>query len=96
VTAVSAETRAGRPSVFARLLMLPVRAWRVVSVRLPPRCRFHPSCSQYALDALALHGARRGSWLAVRRVARCHPWHPGGFDPVPEPNVRSSHVVPQT
>ena len=97
MTAVSpTEARPARPTVFARLLMLPVRAWRVVSVRLPPRCRFHPSCSQYALDALALHGARRGSWLAVRRVARCHPWHPGGFDPVPEPNVRSSHVVPQT
>jgi putative membrane protein insertion efficiency factor len=82
-----------RPTFFARVLMLPVRAWRLVSVHLPPRCRFHPSCSQYALDALALHGAWRGTWLAVRRVGRCHPWHPGGFDPVPQPNVRSPHAA---
>jgi putative membrane protein insertion efficiency factor len=46
-------------------------------------CRFYPSCSAYAREALACHGAARGSLLAVRRVARCHPWHPGGFDPVP-------------
>jgi putative membrane protein insertion efficiency factor len=70
--------------------MLPIRAWRLLSVHLPPRCRFHPSCSQYALEALTLHGARRGSWLAIRRVGRCHPWHDGGLDPVPPPNVRSS------
>src|SRR5204862_3926996 len=77
------------PSVAARLLMLPIRAWRLVSVHLTPRCRFHPSCSAYALEALERHGAARGSWLAVRRVTRCHPWHDGGLDPVPDPNVRS-------
>ena len=79
------------------ILMLPIRAWRLISVHLPPRCRFHPSCSQYALEALALHGAGRGSWLAVRRVGRCHPWHDGGLDPVPRPNVRSSRdrVLPR-
>ena len=63
-----------------------------LSTRLPSRCRFHPSCSAYALEALERHGAARGSWLAVRRIGRCHPWHPGGLDPVPpahEPNVRS-------
>jgi putative membrane protein insertion efficiency factor len=76
-------------SSAARALMVPIRGWRLVSRHLPPRCRFYPSCSQYALDALELHGAGRGSWLAVRRVARCHPWHEGGIDPVPEPNVRS-------
>jgi putative membrane protein insertion efficiency factor len=92
----AAPAPAVKATIAARLLMLPVRAWRLVSVHLPPRCRFHPSCSQYALDALTLHGARRGSWLAIRRVGRCHPWHPGGFDPVPEPNVRSTHVLPQT
>jgi putative membrane protein insertion efficiency factor len=96
VSAAPPPSGSPRPTLLARVLMLPVRAWRLVSVRLPPRCRFHPSCSQYALDALALHGARRGSWLAVRRVTRCHPWHPGGFDPVPQPNVRSTHVAPQT
>ena len=78
------------PSLAARILALPVRAWRLVSRYLPPRCRFYPSCSAYALEALELHGAARGSWLAARRVSRCHPWHEGGFDPVPEPNVRSS------
>lgn len=46
-------------------------------------CRFSPSCSDYARDALRTHGAIRGSWLALRRIARCHPWHPGGHDPVP-------------
>ncbi len=83
-----------RPSLAARILMLPIRAWRLVSVHLPPRCRFHPSCSQYALEALSVHGAARGSWLAIRRVGRCHPWHDGGLDPVPPPNVRSSLPVP--
>ena len=47
-------------------------------------CRFYPSCSHYAIEALDKHGAACGSWLAFRRVLRCHPWHPGGFDPVPE------------
>jgi len=50
---------------------------------LPPSCRFHPSCSDYAHEALARHGAWRGSWLAARRLCRCGPWHPGGYDPVP-------------
>ena len=48
-------------------------------------CRFHPSCSDYALDALRGHGAARGAWLSARRVLRCNPWHPGGYDPVPPP-----------
>ena len=49
-------------------------------------CRFHPSCSDYALEALRGHGAARGAWLAARRVLRCNPWHPGGYDPVPPPS----------
>ena len=56
---------------------------RFISPLLGPRCRFAPSCSEYALAALAEHGAARGLWLAVARIARCHPFHPGGYDPVP-------------
>jgi len=54
-----------------------------ISPLMTPSCRFHPSCSNYALEALQVHGAAKGSWLAFRRVCRCHPWHPGGVDPVP-------------
>jgi uncharacterized protein len=81
------DASAVTPSIPARLLMLPIKAWRLVSVHLTPRCRFHPSCSAYALEALERHGAMRGFWLAIRRLARCHPWGGGGLDPVP--NTRS-------
>ena len=74
-------------TVPARLLMLPIAGYRrFVSPLLGPRCRFAPSCSEYALTALAEHGAARGLWLAVARIARCHPFHPGGYDPVPARN----------
>ncbi len=56
---------------------------RLVAPVLPAACRFHPTCSEYALVALKRHGALRGSWLAARRLARCHPFHEGGIDPVP-------------
>jgi hypothetical protein len=54
-----------------------------ISPMLGRSCRFSPSCSDYAVEALQRHGAIRGVWLALRRVGRCHPWHPGGYDPVP-------------
>ncbi|SMB21641.1 putative membrane protein insertion efficiency factor [Sterolibacterium denitrificans] len=61
-----------------------VRCYRYfISPFLGRSCRFYPSCSEYADEALQRHGAWRGTWLALRRVSRCHPWHPGGFDPVP-------------
>jgi len=56
---------------------------RFVSPLIPPSCRFTPSCSSYAITALQLHGPVRGSWLTVRRLLKCAPWHPGGYDPVP-------------
>lgn len=55
-----------------------------ISPMLGPRCRFHPTCSEYALIALQRYGAFKGTWLAARRISKCHPWNPGGFDPVPE------------
>ncbi|HZY96746.1 MAG TPA: membrane protein insertion efficiency factor YidD [Candidatus Cybelea sp.] len=61
----------------------------VLSPLLPRACRFYPSCSQYALDAIRNHGVVFGTWLAVVRLTRCHPWNPGGVDFVPEPRSRT-------
>ena len=72
-------------TVPARLLMVPIAGYRrFVSPLLPPRCRLAPSCSEYALTAVAEHGAARGLWLAGKRIARGHPFNPGGYDPVPD------------
>jgi hypothetical protein len=81
-----------RMTVGARVLSVPIRGWRVLSTRLPSRCRFHPSCSAYALEALGRHGAPRGTLLAARRIGRCHPWNPGGLDPVPPAKAERANV----
>jgi putative membrane protein insertion efficiency factor len=75
-----------------KLLQLPIRFYRrFISPLKAPTCRFYPTCSQYALDALDIHGPLKGSWLAVKRLSKCHPFHPGGYDPVPEANSGDKH-----
>lgn len=68
----------------ARLAIVLIRAYQLISAGLPRACRFYPSCSQYAAEAIAEHGLLRGSLLALQRLARCHPWNPGGVDLVPK------------
>lgn len=66
------------------LIMALLRLYKMaISPLLPPACRFHPTCSEYAFCAVQHHGALYGSWLSLRRLLRCHPFHPGGLDPVP-------------
>lgn len=69
---------------MSRLLLAAIRGYRyLLSPWWGGQCRFTPTCSEYAMDAIHEHGSLRGTWLAVRRVSKCHPWHQGGFDPVP-------------
>ena len=67
------------------LLMKVIRFYQIaISPLKPPTCRFYPTCSHYGLEAIKVHGALKGSWLTIIRILKCHPFHPGGFDPVPE------------
>ena len=70
--------------MLRRLFVLPIRFYQLfISPVLPPACHFYPTCSAYALEAIMTHGVLRGGWLALRRLARCHPWGGSGYDPVP-------------
>jgi putative membrane protein insertion efficiency factor len=78
-------------SLGARVLAALIMGYkRFISPSLPRSCRFYPTCSSYALTSVQRFGAIRGGWLAVRRIVRCNPWNPGGFDPVPE-KLRNTH-----
>ena len=77
---------------LAWIIALPVRAYRIVlSPWVGHGCRFQPTCSVYALDALARHGGIKGGWLMLRRIARCHPWGGSGYDPVPGAHTCKDH-----
>ncbi|WP_116452068.1 membrane protein insertion efficiency factor YidD [Blastococcus litoris] len=90
--------------MIGRALLAGIRFYsRAISPALPPRCRFYPTCSAYAAEAIGRHGAARGSWLALRRLVKCAPWHPGGVDLVPDavrgtggPARSSGTAAPQT
>lgn len=81
-------------NLLAKLVESLIRFYQVaISPLLPSSCRFTPTCSQYTLDAVRTHGAIRGSWLGLKRISKCHPFHKGGFDPVPPADKnRHNHV----
>ncbi|MEN3298537.1 MAG: uncharacterized protein V7633_595 [Pseudonocardia sp.] len=90
VTTDTSTADGPRPGPVARVLIGAVRFYQHwISPALPPTCRFYPSCSAYAVEAVQVHGALRGTGMAVLRLLRCGPWHPGGVDPVPERRARA-------
>ena len=78
--------------MMSRFLQWLIKVYQAARFGKPSPCRFVPSCSEYAAEAVAVHGARRGSWLAVRRLARCHPFGRYGNDPVPLPRVQQTRT----
>jgi putative membrane protein insertion efficiency factor len=82
------DANPAQPGFIARALITLIRGYQLlVAPFLGPACRFHPSCSRYTAECLRLHGAARGSYLGARRLLRCHPWNPGGYDPPPLPGA---------
>lgn len=80
----SRSTKPGVLRLLSLALRLAIRGYQVaISPVLPPACRYYPTCSNYAIEAIEKYGALRGGWMAARRIGRCHPFSPGGFDPVP-------------
>jgi len=89
--------RALRRSPLQWLLVGLIGMYQKTAALRSPRCRFHPTCSSYAVEAITVHGAARGSWLAIRRISRCHPWNPGGIDHVaPRPPASDRSGNPTT
>lgn len=79
-------------TLIRKLVILPIRFYQLfISPILGPHCRFAPTCSSYAMEAIEVHGVFAGSWMAIKRILRCHPWHPGGYDPVPSKTCCSDH-----
>ena len=85
---VAGRTVQQRLNAFvAKAMVMAIRCYQLtLSVLIGRQCRFYPSCSHYAAEAIREHGPWRGAWMALRRIGRCHPWHEGGFDPVPGAN----------
>jgi uncharacterized protein len=79
-----------RPGLSARAGIALIRGYQKVMAGTTPRCRFAPTCSEYTRQAIELRGLGRGVWTGLRRVSRCHPWNPGGYDPVVDPNTSSA------
>lgn len=80
--------------LFVQILILPIRFYQyAISPLTPASCRHLPTCSQYAVEALKIHGILKGSWLAFRRIIRCHPWGTHGFDPVPPKKIKAKRYL---
>lgn len=76
--------------MIKKILIGLIRFYQIaISPLKPPTCRFYPTCSQYGIEAIKRFGAIKGSWLTIKRILKCHPLHPGGFDPVPEKKIKN-------